>query len=216
MADRVKGQAVKFDQLLYELAQADIVISCTAATHYILHYDQILPYSKNRESDLLLIDIAVPRDIDPSIKDIPGVHLYDIDDLQNVVKSNLLERQRAARHAEKIIDEEIDEFSDWLATLSVVPVVKALKSKGEQIRDAELKRALNRLGDVSSREEKIIRSLASSIVNQLLHFPIINLKEKAISNQGHLYAEVTKSLFQLEAESGEHRNAQNQDWVQGQ
>lgn len=216
LANKVGGQAVKFDQLPVELVRADIVISCTAAHHYVLHQDNILPYLQDRKSGLLLIDIAVPRDIDPTLGDVPGVYLYDIDDLQNVVESNLLGRQRAARQAEMIISEEIEEFNDWLATLSVVPVIKALKSKGEEIREAELRRALNRLGNVSPREEKIISSLASSIVNQLLHFPVINLKEKATGNQGHLYAEVTKNLFQLELESEEYGDAQNQGRVQGQ
>jgi len=143
------------------------------------------------------------------------VHLYDIDDLYNVVETNLMGRQRAAREAETIISHEIEDFNDWLATLYVVPVIKALKTKGEEIRQAEVRRALNRLGSITPREEKIINSLASSIVNQLLHFPVINLKEKAASNQGHLYAEVAKNLFQLELELKEHADAQNQDRIQG-
>ena len=215
LAKKVEGQAVRLDRLAEELERADIVISCTAAAHYVLHRDAIEPCLKNRSSDLLLIDIAVPRDIDPAIGEVPGVHLLDIDDLHNVVESNLMGRQRAARQAETIITEEIEEFNDWLATLSVVPVIKALKARGEEIRQAEVRRALNRLGSLTAREEKIINSLASSIVNQLLHFPVINLKEKAASNQGHLYAEVTKSLFQLELESKEHVDAQNQDRIQG-
>jgi len=215
MAQTVGGQAVRLDRLAEVLGKADIVISCTAATHYVLRRDAIEPYLQNRSSDLLLIDIAVPRDIDPAIGELPGVHLYDIDDLYNVVETNLMGRQRAAREAETIISHEIEDFNDWLATLYVVPVIKALKTKGEEIRQAEVRRALNRLGSITPREEKIINSLASSIVNQLLHFPVINLKEKAASNQGHLYAEVAKNLFQLELELKEHADAQNQDRIQG-
>jgi len=215
LAERVGGSAVRFDDLPRELAKADIVISCTAASHYVLHRNNLEPYLQNRDGKLLMIDIAVPRDIDPALGELPGVHLYDIDDLQNVVESNLLSRQRAARQAENIINEEIGEFNDWLATLSVVPVVKALKARGEEIREAELRRALNRLGEVSPRQEKIIREMASSIVNQLLHWPVINLKERATSNQGHLYAEVTRNLFRLETEAEGCADAENQDRIKG-
>ncbi len=215
LADKVGGRAIRLDRLYEGMHKADIVISCTAAAHYVLHRDAVEPCLRDRQTELLLIDIAVPRDIEPAIGELPGVYLYDIDDLQNVVESNLMGRQKAARQAEAIISEEIEEFNDWLATLSVVPVVKALKAKGEEIRQAEVRRALNRLGNVTPREEKIINSLASSIVNQLLHFPVVNLKEKAASNQGHLYAEVTKHLFQLEIEPEEHVDAKNQNRVQG-
>ncbi|NLW45025.1 MAG: glutamyl-tRNA reductase [Syntrophomonadaceae bacterium] len=215
LAGRVGGKAVRLDRLYEELEKADIVISCTAASHYVIRRKDLEPCLARRSTDLLLIDIAVPRDIDPAIGGIPGVHLYDIDDLNNVVQSNLLARQRAARQAERIIAAETEEFNDWLATLSVVPVIKALKARGEEIRQAEVRRALNRLGNVSPREEKVINALASSIVNQLLHFPVVNLKEMAAGDRGHLYAEVTKKLFQLEVDAEEHVDAQNQGRNQG-
>ncbi|NLB17219.1 MAG: glutamyl-tRNA reductase [Syntrophomonadaceae bacterium] len=215
LADRLGGQAIKFEQLPKEIIRADIVISCTAANHYVLRKDSLLPHLRQRNTPMLLIDIAVPRDIDPALADVPGIHLLDIDDLQNVVESNLINRKKAALQAEKIIVEEIDEFNDWMATLYVVPVVKALKQRAADIRDAELKRALNRMGDISPREEQIISSLASSIVNQLVHFPIISLKEKAATNQCHLYAEVAKNLFDLEVESEEYQYAKNKDWNTG-
>ena len=215
LAQKVGGEAVRLNRLYEELKTADIVISCTAASHYVIRREDLEPCLEKRSTELLLIDIAVPRDIDPAISGIPGVHLYDIDDLNNVVESNLLARQRAARQAERIIAGEIEEFSDWLATLSVVPVIKALKARGEEIRETEVRRALNRLGNLTSREEKVINALASSIVNRLLHFPVVNLKEIAAGDRGHLYAEVTKTLFQLEMDAEEHADAQNQDRNQG-
>lgn len=211
LAEKVGGKAVRLDCLYEELEKADIVISCTAASHYVIYREDLEPCFEKRSNELLLIDIAVPRDIDPAIGGIPGVHLYDIDDLNSVVESNLMARQRAAREAEKIIAEEIEEFNDWLATLSVVPVIKALKARGDEIRETEVRRALNRLGNLTPREEKVINALASSIVNQLLHFPVVNLKEMATSDRGHLYAELTKKLFQLEMDSEEHADAQNQN-----
>ncbi|MGE5423411.1 MAG: glutamyl-tRNA reductase [Ignavibacteriales bacterium] len=203
LAGNVGGQAIGFQDLADKIGQADIVISATAASHYILHRSNMMPHLDKRQKPILLIDIAVPRDIDPALGEINGVHLYDIDDLQNVIDINLSERQRAARQAEKIITDEINEFNTWLSTLYVIPVITALKSMGEGIREAEIQRALNKLGKVSARDEKIIRAMASSIVNQLLHFPVVNLKEVAVTNQGHLYAEIIKKLFQLEVETEE-------------
>lgn len=201
LAEKMQGKAVHFDELPQWLALADIVISCTAANHYVIKYEAVAPVLQEKVGKkTFMIDIAVPRDIDPRVGTIEGVHLYDIDDLEKVVDANLLQRKKAAREAERVLEQELKEFNDWLDTLYVIPVIKALKERGEAIKRAEVARALNRLGKVSSRQEKVINALASSIVNQLLHFPIINLKEASLTNQGHLYAEITKKLFELELE----------------
>ncbi|NLG31910.1 MAG: glutamyl-tRNA reductase [Syntrophomonadaceae bacterium] len=199
MAEGFNGKAVRFDQMADVLQQVDIVISCTAANHYVIRQDNCRkPLEARNAKEIILIDIAVPRDIEPELQNIPGVFVYDIDDLQNVVETNYMERQKAALEAQKIIDEEINEFNSWLATLYVVPVITSLKNRGETIKENELKRAFNRLGKISDRDKKIISSMAHSIVNQLLHYPIVNLKGMAASNQGHLYAEVVKKLFALQ------------------
>ncbi|NPV26353.1 MAG: glutamyl-tRNA reductase [Firmicutes bacterium] len=201
LATQFGGVAVKFDQLSRYLERADIVISCTAACHYVVHPAAVEQAMQAREGrKIFMIDIAVPRDIDPAVANIPGVYLYDIDDLQHVVDSNLMERQKEAVKAEKIIQQEIIEFNNWLNSLFVVPTIRALKEKGERIKQTELQRAFNRLGTVSPREEKIIQSLANSIVNQLLHDPVIQLKRYATTHQGHLYTEVLQNLFNLEIE----------------
>ena len=150
-----------------------------------------------------MIDIAVPRDINPSLEEIAGVFIYDIDDLQGVVDANHLVKQKAIRHAQSIITTEIDDFNEWLASLYVVPVITALKALGEEIKQHELNKAYNRLGKVSPHQEKVISSMANSIINQLIHLPIVSLKEMANSNQGHLYAEVVKKLFCLEIDMKE-------------
>lgn len=204
MAGHFNGRAVRFDQLANELLEADIIISCTAATHYVLREDNCRDILQSRNGkSILMIDIAVPRDIETSLKDIAGVYIYDIDDLKNVVDANFMQRYKASLEAENIIAEEMVKFNEWLATLYVVPVITALKANGEQIKQHELKRALNRLGKMSAREQEVITSMANSIVNQLLHYPVINLKDMAISNQGHLYAEVVKKLFNLQVDSKE-------------
>jgi len=146
----------------------------------------------------MMIDIAVPRDIEPSVADIEGVTLYDVDDLKNVVDQNLSERKKAAVEAESIIEEDLDEFMKWLGTQFVVPTIASLKKLGDEIKQKELARALNRLGDISPHDRKVVSSLANSIVNQLLHIPVTKIKEYALSPEGHLYTEVLQNLFNLD------------------
>lgn len=206
------GKAVYFNQLAAEMQHADIVISCTAAKHYVITEEicrEVLLSRKGQK--ILLIDIAVPRDIEPSLENIDGVYLYDIDDLQHVVDSSYRERQKAAESAKYIIKTELDNFNEWLAALYVVPVITGLKAYGERIKENELKRAFNRLGKVSEREQEVISAMANSIVNQMLHFPVVNLKEMAVSNEGHLYAEVVKKLFGLQLEKEEQHEYANCD-----
>lgn len=204
LAEIFGGRAVHFDQLTEELIHADIVISCTAASHYVLNYANCSDILKARHGKpIIMIDIAVPRDIEPSLSSIDGVQVYDIDDLQQVVDSNYLERKKAAHKAESIIAEELQKFNEWMSSLSVVPVVSALKAKGDLIKRQEIQKVFNRL-DLNERERKVISTMANNIVNQLLHHPVVSLKEMACSNQGHLYAEVTNKLFDLQIESGEN------------
>lgn len=199
MAAAMNGRAIRFDRLPEEIINADIVISCTAASHYVIRDDNCRSALLARQGEkIIMIDIAVPRDIEPSLADIPGVYIYDIDDLHGVISSNFLARQKAAAKANEIITEELLEFNQWLASLYVVPVISALKLHGENIKQNELKRAFNRLGKISEREQEVITAMAHAIVNQLLHYPVVNLKEMALSNQGHLYAEVVKKLFGLQ------------------
>jgi glutamyl-tRNA reductase len=201
LAKEFSGRAVKFDELYNHLPDSDIVISCTAASHYVVHYRQVaemmggLPGKK-----IMMIDIAVPRDIDPLVAGLPGIALYDIDDLQGVVDQNLAWRSQVAVEAERIIEEELDRFMQWLGTQFVVPTVSALKQWAGQIKQNELRRALNRLGELSEHDRKVVGSLANSIVNQLLHVPVTRLKDYALTSKGHLYTEVLQNLFDLEVE----------------
>lgn len=209
MAESLNGRAVRFDQLAEEMLKADIVISCTAANHYVIRPDNCGGQLKARQGKkMIIIDIAVPRDVDPSLGSISGVHVFDIDDLHSVVDENHLQRQKAARKAEQIIGGELDKFNEWLAGLYVVPVITALKQRAENIKDHELKKAFNRLGKVSEHDQKVIVTMAHTIINQLLHDPIVSLKEMAVSNEGHLCAEITKKLFKLQVNMEEQANEQ--------
>ncbi|MEW5898101.1 MAG: glutamyl-tRNA reductase, partial [Bacillota bacterium] len=148
--------------------------------------------------------------IDPRIGELPGIVLRDIDDLQTVVDQNLAWRKQAAVTAEGIIEEELNQFMAWLGIQSVVPTITALKERAEQIKQNELRRALNRLGELSAHDKKVIGSLANSIVNQLLHPPITRLKEYALTSEGHLYTEVLQNLFDLEVPEKREEQAKKQ------
>lgn len=199
MAQMFGGKAVRFDQLSGCMAKADIVISCTSASHYVVRRNEVLELMKSRGGNkIMMIDIAVPRDIEPSVGDIEGVTLFDVDDLKNVVDQNLSERKKAAVEAESIIEEDLDEFMKWLGTQFVVPTIASLKKLGDEIKQRELARALNRLGEISPHDRKVVSSLANSIVNQLLHIPVTRIKEYALSPEGHLYTEVLQNLFDLD------------------
>ncbi len=199
LAREFSGQAIHFNQMDEFLAKVDIVISATASPHFVLMPERMRKVMEERAGrPLLLIDIALPRDIHPDVRRLAGVSLYDIDDLQGVVDKHLHARELAAKQAEKIIEEETGQFLKWHNSLYVIPTIVALQEKAEQIKETQLKRALERLGGLTQKQEKAVRSLANSIVNQFLHIPITNLKELADTRQGHLYTETLQDLFELD------------------
>jgi len=206
LAAEFGGKAVRFEELYQHLIKSDIVISCTGAPHYVVHLRQVAEaLCSSPEAKILIVDIAVPRDIDPAVGELPGISLYDIDDLQHIVDRNLALRRQMAVNAEGIIEDELDQFMKWLGTQFVVPTVSALKQWAEEIKQKELRRALNRLGELSSHDRKVVGSLANSIVNQLLHVPITRLKDNALTSKGHLYTEVLQVLFGLQVEEEQSR-----------
>jgi glutamyl-tRNA reductase len=199
LAAQFGGRAVNFDELYKYMESADIVISCTAASHNVIKAEemqQVMDKRKGRK--IFMIDIAVPRDIETEVGELGGVTLYDIDDLKSVVDHNLTERRHAANKAELIIEEELEKFMKWHGTQFVIPTVTTLKNWGEEIKQKELQRALNRLGELSEHDQKVVSSLANSIVNQILHVPINQLKKYALTVEGHLYTEIMQNLFELD------------------
>ncbi|GAV22472.1 glutamyl-tRNA reductase [Carboxydothermus pertinax] len=199
-ARQFNGTAIPFEKIYDILLEVDVVISCTGAPHLIIHKDRLEPIVKKRVKPLYLIDIAVPRDIDPEITNLPNVLLHDIDKLQNVVTKNLEERKRLAEMAENIIEKELKAFIEWHSSQFVIPTIVALKKKAEEIKNKELTKALNKLGNVSEREKNIVCALAHGIINQMLHTPIVQLKQYALTPQGHLYTEIFQNIFNLQVE----------------
>jgi len=181
-----------------ELARADIVIACTAAPHAVIHGGLCRRALEGRAGrEIVLIDIAVPRDIDPVLGRIPGVFLYDIDDLQNVIDRSYRERLQAAHQARGIIEQESRLFMKKIAALPVVPVIFALKQQAEQIKHEELAGALAKLGPISEHDQQTIAGLAQAIAGRILHEPVTRIKNSASENRGREYARLIAELFNL-------------------
>jgi glutamyl-tRNA reductase len=181
------------------LIEADIVISSTGAPHFVLEKEEMASVMRARRGKpIFLIDIAVPRDIDPKVNELDNVYLYDIDDLQAAVASNLKEREYEAVKARLIIKEEISEFQIWFKTQEVTPLIAALRRKAETIRQSELGVSLKKLGNLSEKEKKHVDNLTKAIVNRILREPVLRIKEFALEDKSDLYVASLCQLFDLE------------------
>ncbi len=200
LARQFNGDAISLEEVDQALEDIDIVISSTGAPDVVITKEQVKRAMRPRHHRLLFfIDIAVPRDIDKGVEEIENVYLYDIDDLKSVVEENTAKREREAKKAERIIDEEVIKFLSWMETLDVVPVIQGLQAKAEEIRQRELARSQKSLKGLSDKEMKAIETLTRSIVQKLLHDPIVTLKQEANSpDRGQIILDITKRLFQLD------------------
>ena len=206
LANEWNGEAVSFEKLDECLKQVDIVISATSSPHFMLMPERMQRIMKSRSGcPLLILDIAVPRDIHPEVGQIKDITLFDIDDLNGVVDRHHQERELAAIKAEEIVEEEMLIFQKWHNSLFTVPTIMALQQKGQKIKDAQLEQAFRHLEGLTPKQEKAVRTMANSIVNKLFHGVIVNLKEYANTSQGHLYAEVLQDLFDLDVREDKSR-----------
>lgn len=179
LAREFNAKVVDFDNLREELIHTDIVISSTGASDYILLKDNMNKIMKQRKNKpMFIIDISVPRNIDPEINDIDNVYLYDIDDLQGVITTNIQERNKEAEKADRIVDEEVGSFLNWQASLTAIPTILALRERAEEIRKEELDKTIKKFTHLREEEIKSIESLTSSIINKLIHMPIAALKSE--------------------------------------
>jgi glutamyl-tRNA reductase len=178
LAREFEGKPVRFEDFLREVVHADIIICSTGAPAYVLHKEQMQKVMKERKNRaVFIIDISVPRNIDPEINKIDNVYLYDVDDLQEVVDSNIHGRKREAEKAEKIIDEEVDKFTRWMSSLDSVPTIVALRQKAEEIKREEFEKFKGKFSDMDEAKMKAVEYLATAIVNKLIHPPTTALKE---------------------------------------
>jgi glutamyl-tRNA reductase len=197
LAAALGGRAMPFEALRSELGRADIVISSTGAPHVVITKADVEAASRARKRPLFLIDIAVPRDVDPGVRDLSNVFLYDLDDLKSVAEANIRERLKEAAAAEEIVEEEVRAYLDWQRSLDVVPLVAALRHRAEAIRREELERARRQLGPLTAEQEATLNAATSAIVNKLLHPPTAHLKEVAKNGHAPEVAELVKRLFGL-------------------
>ncbi len=199
LARRVGGRAVPFEDLEEHLSAADIVISSTAAPHYVITRERVeRAFKHRRHRPMFLIDIAVPRDLDPDINRVRDAYLYDIDDLQHVVEQNRSEREKEAQHAERIVEQELASVNDWLRSLEVVPTIASLRETVEDIRRSELQRLGNKMSDLTDEQRARVEMLTASIVNKILHVPTVKMKEVAGRDQCYLYVDAVRTLFDLD------------------
>jgi glutamyl-tRNA reductase len=204
LAEEFGGRPILFDNFADHLHQVDIVMTSTGAPNFILGHKKVEEVIRQRKNKpMFFIDIAVPRDIDPKVNDIDNVYLYDVDDLQGVVQSNLKERQKEAKKAEAIIDLEIDQFHRWIASLEVVPTIVSLRKRLEEIRRGELEKTFASLKELGPKEKKSIEALTAAIINKVLHQPITVLKQSQNDGAGENYVDAVRALFDLEAPNPE-------------
>ena len=198
LAERWGGQPLNFEQLAQALQAADIVIASTGAPHTIINSALVQEAMLHRaERPLLLIDIAVPRNIDSAVSEIPGVHLFDIDQLHQRLENSLVGRQNEIPNVEAIIEQEVAAFESWLRHIDILPLITDLRCKAEEIRRHELHRTLRYLPDLDPETLKHIEHLSESLVNKLLHEPTRRLRTEAGNGHATQYAQITRRLFGL-------------------
>ncbi|PFB62614.1 glutamyl-tRNA reductase [Bacillus cereus] len=215
MAKKYMGHAKPLSELQCALLEADILISSTGASEYVITKEMMTKVEKMRSGrPLFMVDIAVPRDIDPAIDELEGSFLYDIDDLQGVVEANRAERLKEAEKIQFMIEEEIVLFKTWLSTLGVVPLISALRDKALAIQSETMESLERKIPNLSDRERKVISKHTKSIINQLLKDPILVAKEIAAEEGADEKLALFAKIFDLEmedvescAEEVEHKRA---------
>ena len=198
LADRFNGVAVPFEQFREEMGAADIVLVSTGAAHYLVSSDDVQRAVKQRMNrPVFLIDISVPRNIDPAVRHVDNAFLFDIDDLKVRVEQNRGERLQEAERAEHMVLEEVGMVRQWLQSLEVTPTIVALKSRVEDIKRAEVEKALARLAHLPPQERAQVEAMATSIVNKLIHNTMVTLKSEVTSADGAAFVEAARRFFNL-------------------
>jgi glutamyl-tRNA reductase len=202
LAQRFGGDAVRFEELPEQLAAADIVVSATNSPHHIVERDGLEQVMETRDGrPLLLVDIAVPRDIEPECREIAGVSLHDIDDVQQIVERNMSGREAEARRAEPILAAELDRFERWLGSLEVVPTIASLRERADETARRVLAENEGRWEELSDADRERLGAMARAIVARLLHEPTVRMKRSAGSDSAYLYVSALRELFGLDADT---------------
>ncbi|HEY2334944.1 MAG TPA: glutamyl-tRNA reductase [Solirubrobacterales bacterium] len=202
LAERFEGNAVRFEELPEQLEVADIVVSATNSPHHIVERDGLAEVMATREGrPLLLVDIAVPRDIEPACRELAGVSLHDIDDVQRIVARNAGGREAEARRAERILEAEQDRFERWLASLEVVPTIAALRERGDEVVRRVLAENDGRWASLGEADRGRLETMAKAIASRLLHEPTLRMKRAAGNEEAYLHVSALRELFGLHVET---------------
>ena len=198
VAGRLGGEPVRLDDLPHHLAEVDVLLTSTGASAAILEHGDLASVVGERHGrELLVVDIAVPRDVDPTAGEIEGVTLLDMDDLREFADVGIRERQREVTAVHAILDVELDRYVDESTARSVAPLVASLRARGDLVRSGELQRLVARLGDLDDRQRDAVEALAAGIVGKLLHEPTVRLKDATGTARGERLAEALRDLFDL-------------------
>ena len=201
VAKRFNGLPIPFNDFPRELSNADIVICSTGAASYLVSAEDVQKALwERRNRPIFLIDISVPRNIDPRVGSVDNAYLYNIDDLQGHVEKNLEQRRQEAMKAEDLVKGEVTLITKWIKSLEVLPTILALRRKADDIQKGEVERILSKFGTLTPRQRDLVEDLASAISNKLLHGALVALKAEADSTNGPLFAEIAQRLFDLEKE----------------
>jgi glutamyl-tRNA reductase len=200
VAEGIGGKAVRFEKLPDELITADIVLSSTGSPHTLIHQHEMAAVMEARDGRaLLMIDIAVPRDVDDAVGDIPGITLFDMDDLQNDVDNNLSVRRSEAAKAETVVAQEVEKFERWMTTLEVIPTIAELRSRAESIAEQVVTENASKFEDLSDADRARMEAMAGSIVSRMLHEPTLKLKKSSGEDSAYVYIQALRELFGLDA-----------------
>ncbi|QER41231.1 glutamyl-tRNA reductase [Thermodesulfobacterium sp. TA1] len=198
LAERFKGEAYSLEELPYVLTKADVVISSTGAPSFVITKQMVSSVLKPRKfRPLFIIDIAVPRDVDPEVNQLENVYVYNIDDLKEVVEENFQERKKEALRAKVIIEEEVFKFKKWLKEIDFHPTIRALSQKFEQIKQKELAKTLKKLKNLSEEEKRHLEVLTQSLVQKILYYPI-NFIKKDHHDKGAKAIGLIRQMFELD------------------
>ncbi|MBH0203375.1 MAG: glutamyl-tRNA reductase [Nitrospira sp.] len=199
LASKFGGTAVPFDQFKDDMASADIVLVSTGAAHYLVGAEDVHRAVRERMNrPMFLIDISVPRNIDPAVRHVDNAFLFDIDDLKQRVEQNRAERVQEAEKAERMVLEEVTTMLDWMKSLEVTPTIVALRSYVDDLKRAEVDKVLARLSHLSPQDRDLVEGLASSIVNKLIHRTMVTLKAEVNSSSGPAFVEAARRFFSLD------------------
>ena len=198
IAEEFRGRVVDYEEFFHTLPDVDIVIASSGAPHYIVNSGQMRSViGRRRNRPMFLIDIAVPRNIEPAVNKLEGVFLYDIDDLGRVVKTNLEGRRNVAQQAEEIITEEVERMMLRLKTRDLTPTIIGLQEQLEQLRMGEMERVRNKLGNLTPQQQEAVEALTRGIVNKIAHAPIAEMRRKANDPEGIQLIHLIRKLFRL-------------------